>query len=146
MQPILISGITLAMVGTLTYSLWQWRDVQNHTQELRCVEAREALKGVEVRARALAAGMSVDAYAKAEEEDVAKLVGALDAAKSDVEIDSVMESHATAIGAQDAAIDAEVDGRGNQAFLEQTLRKQRIPGEVKQELERAAKAVKLTCS
>lgn len=146
MKPILISGITLAMVGTLTYSLLQWRDVQNHTQELRCGEAREALKGVEVRARALAAGLTVDAYAKAEEEDVAKLVGALDAARNDVEIDSVMESHATAIGAEDAAIDAEVDSRGNQAFLEQTLRKQRIPVDVKQELERAARAVRLTCS
>lgn len=99
-----------------------------------------------MRARALAAGLTVDAYAKAEEEDVAKLVGALDAARNDVEIDSVMESHATAIGAEDAAIDAEVDSRGNQAFLEQTLRKQRIPVDVKQELERAAKAVRLICS
>lgn len=146
MKPILISGITLAMVGTLTYSLLQWHEVQNHTQELRCGEARKTLKGVEVRARALAAGLTVDAYAKAEEEDVAKLVGALDAARSDVEIDSVMESHATAIGVEDAAIDAEVDSRGNQVFLEQTLRKQRIPADVKQELERAAKAVRLTCS
>jgi hypothetical protein len=146
MKRILIGGITIAIIGTLTNGIIQWKNAEKHTQELRCGEAREALKGVEVRARALAAGMTVDAYAKAEEDEVAKLVGALDAATNDVEIDSVIESHASAIGAEDAAIDAEVDTRGNQAFLEQRLRKQRIPGDVKQELERAAKAVKLTCS
>ena len=146
MKWILIGGITVAIIGTLTHGIIQWKNAEKYTQELRCGEARETLKGVEVRARALAAGMTVDAYAKAEEDEVAKLIGALDAATNDVEIDSVIESHASAIGAEDAAIDAEVDTRGDQAFLEQRLRKQRIPGDVKQELERAAKAVKLTCS
>jgi len=113
---------------------------------LLCGQAKQTLKGVEIRARALAAGLSVEAYGKAEEDEVAILIGALDAAKSDAEVDSVIEAHAATIEAEDAAIDAQVDTRGDQTFLEQRLVKQRIPVDVKQELQRAAKAVSVMCS
>jgi len=76
---------------------------------------------------------------------VAKLIRALESATSPADIDSVMASHAAAIEAEGAAVEAEVDARGDQAFLEQRLKKQRIPVDVKQQLERAAKAVSLTC-
>ncbi|TPG77996.1 hypothetical protein [Pseudomonas mandelii] len=146
MKQILISGITLAIIGTMTFGLLQWRAVEKQNQDMSCNEAKYALKGVEIRARALAAGMTVEAYANAEEEEVTKLISALEGANSDADIDSVIESHAAAIKAEDAAVEAEVDARGDQAFLEQRLKKQRIPVDVKQQLERAAKAVSLTCS
>lgn len=146
MKRILIGGIAVAIIGTMTYGFLQWKVAENHKHDVLCGEARQALKGVEVRARALAAGLSVDAYGKAEEDEVAALIGALDAATNDAEVDSVIEAHAAAIEAVDAAIDAEVDTRGDQTFLEQRLVKQRIPVDVKQELQRAAKAVNVTCS
>ncbi|RON45163.1 hypothetical protein [Pseudomonas frederiksbergensis] len=146
MKRILIGSLTLAIIGTMTYGLLQWRAIDKQNQEFSCSEAKQTLKGVEIRARALAAGMTVEAYANAEEEEVAKLISALEGATSATDIDSVMESHAAAIKAEDAAVEAEVDARGDQAFLEQRLKKQRIPVDVKQQLERAAKAVSLTCS
>lgn len=146
MKQILISGITLAIISAMTFGLLQWRAVEKQIQDLSCNEAKYALKKVEIRARALAAGMTVEAYANAEEEEVTKLISALESANSVADIDSVIESHAAAIKAEDAAIDAEVDARGDQAFLEQRLKKQRIPVDLKQQLERAAKAVSLTCS
>ncbi|MHC8339855.1 hypothetical protein [Pseudomonas sp. HLT2-19-2] len=145
MKRILIGGITVAIIGTMTFGFFQWKVAENHQHEVLCGEAKQALKGVEIRARALAAGLSVDAYGKAEEDEVATLISALDAATSD-EVDSVIEAHAAAIEAVDAAINAEVDTRGDQTFLEQRLVKQRIPVDVKQELQRAAKAVNVTCS
>ena len=146
MKRILSGAITLAIIGTLTVGLVQWRAVAKQSQDVSCSEARHTLKGVEIRARALAAGMTVEAYASAEEEEVAKLIRALEGATSAEDIDSVMASHSAAIEAEDAAVEAEVDTRGDQAFLEQRLKKQRIPVDVKQQLERAAKAVSLTCS
>jgi acylphosphatase len=146
MKRILIGSLTLAIIGTMTYGLLQWRAIDKQNQEFSCSEAKQTLKGVEIRARALAAGMTVEAYANAEEEEVAKLISALEGATSATDIDSVMESHAATIKAEDAAVEAEVDARGDQAFLEQRLKKQRIPVDVKQQLERAAKAVSLTCS
>ncbi|WP_223521567.1 hypothetical protein [Pseudomonas sp. GL-B-19] len=146
MKRILSGAITLAIISTMTVGLLQWRAVAKQNQEVSCSEARHALKGVEIRARALAAGMTVEAYANAEEEEVAKLIRALEGANSAADVDTVMESHSAAIEAEDAAVEAEVDARGNQAFLEQRLKKQRIPVDVKQQLERAAKAVSLTCS
>jgi hypothetical protein len=145
MKRILIGGISLAIIGTTTFGLLQWRAVEKQIQDVSCTEARHTLKGVEIRARALAAEMTVEAYAHAEEEEVAKLIRALESATSPADIDSVMASHAAAIEAEDAAVEAEVDARGDQAFLEQRLKKQRIPVDVKQQLERAAKAVSLTC-
>ncbi|MGE8190311.1 hypothetical protein [Pseudomonas sp. NPDC086278] len=146
MTRMLIGGMTLVILGTMTYGLVQWKAAETRTQAVLCGQARQTLKSVEVRARALAAGMSVEAYAKEEEDDVAKLLAALDATTSDAEVDSVIAAHAAEIEAGDAAIDAEVDTRGDQSFLEQRLKKQRIPIDVKQELQRAAKAVSLTCS
>ncbi|WP_131108268.1 hypothetical protein [Pseudomonas sp. Sample_10] len=146
MKRILISSLTLAIIGTITYGLLQWRAIDKQNQEFSFSEAKQTLKGVEIRARASAAGMTVEAYANAEEEEVAKLISALEGATSATDIDSVMESHAAAIKAEDAAVEAEVDARGDQAFLEQRLKKQRIPVDVKQQLERAAKAVSITCS
>ena len=146
MKRILSGAITLAIIGTMTVGLLQWRAVAKQRQDVSCIEARHTLQGVEIRARALAAGMTVEAYAIAEEEEVAKLVRALESATSPADIDSVMESHSAAIEAEDAAVEAEVDTRGDQAFLEQRLKEQRIPVDVKQQLERAAKAVSLTCS
>mgnify|MGYP006210667665 FL=1 len=58
----------------------------------------------------------------------------------------MIDAHAAAIESQVAALDAEVDTRGDQVFLEQRLVKQRIPVDVKLELQRAAKAVNLTCN
>ena len=146
MKRILIGGITVAVIGTMTYGFFQWNVVENHKHNLLCGAARQTLKGVEIQARALAAGLSVDDYGQAEEDEVAALIVALDAATSDAEVDSVIEAHAAAIEAVDAAIDAQVDTRGDQTFLEQRLVKQRIPVDVKQQLQRAAKAVSVTCS
>ncbi|MHC8333536.1 hypothetical protein [Pseudomonas sp. LB3P25] len=146
MKRILIGTLTLAIIGTMSDGLLQWRAVDKQNQEFSCSEAKQTLKGVEIRARALAVGMTVEAYANAEEEEVAKLISALEGATSEADINSVMESHAAAIEAEDAAVEAEVDARGDQAFLEQRLMKQRIPVDVKQQLERAAKAVSLICS
>lgn len=146
MKPILFGAITLAMIGTTTYGLIQWRAAEKYNQDVLCTETKHVLNGVEIRARALAAGMTVEAYAGAEEVEVAKLISALEGATSVTEIDKVMENHAAAIEAEDDAIEAEVNARGNQAFLEQRLMKQRIPVDVKQQLERAAKAVNLSCN
>lgn len=146
MKRILIGGITVAIIGTMTYGFFQWKIVESQKHDLLCGQAKQTLQGVEIRARALAAGLSVEAYGKAEEDEVATLIGALDAAKSEAEVDSVIEAHAATIEAVDAAIDAQVDTRGDQTFLEQRLVKQRIPVDVKQELQRAAKAVSVMCS
>lgn len=140
----MLTGITLlTLLGTLTFGLVQWEVAGK--QDALCSQARQNLKDVEIRARALAAGLSVEAYAKAEEDDVAALVGAIDAAHSESEVDSAIEAHAATIEAKNAAIDAEVDTRGEQAFLEQRLMEQRIPVDVKQELRRAEKAVSISC-
>jgi precorrin-3B methylase len=47
--------------------------------------------------------------------------------------------------AQDAATDAELKNQRSQQFLEQTPKKQRIPADIKQEVERAEKAVAEAC-
>ncbi|KAA0980445.1 hypothetical protein [Pseudomonas sp. ANT_H12B] len=146
MQRSLIGGIAIAIVGAMTYLLVQWEAADSQRHDALCGQAQQSLKGVEIRARALAAGLSLDAYAKDEEAKVAALIRALDAAKNEAEVDAVIEAHAAAIEAQDAVIDAEVDTRGDQKFLEQRLVKQRIPVDVKQELQRAAKAVSVVCS
>lgn len=142
---LLLGGITMAIVGTMTYVFIQWEAAETQKQVALCGEAKQSLKGVEIRARALAAGLSLEAYAKDEEAKVAALINALDAATNEAEVNAVIEAHAAAIEAQAAAIDAEVDTRGDQIFLEQRLMKQRIPADVKQELQRAAKAVNDAC-
>ncbi|HCS43109.1 MAG TPA: hypothetical protein DIW52_09825 [Pseudomonas sp.] len=146
MKRTLMGGLTVAVVAAVIYGLIQWDTVENRKQDALCNEAKQTLKGVEIRARALAAGLSVEAYAKDEEAKVAALIDALDAATNEAEVNRVIEAHAASIEAQAAAIDAEVNARGDQIFLDQRLRKQRIPVDVKQELQRAAKAVSVACS
>jgi ribonuclease HI len=93
----------------------------------------------------LAAGLSLDAYSQEEEAKVAALIKALDAASNEAEVNAVIAAHAAAIEAEAAAIDVQVDTRGDQVFLEQRRMEQRITVDVKQELQRAAKAVSVTC-
>lgn len=145
MKRSLMGGIIVTIVGAMTYVLIQWEAAENQIRDARCGEAQQSLKGVEIRARALAAGLSLDAYDMDEEAKVVALINALDAATNEAEVNAVIEAHAAAIEAQAAAIDAEVDTRGDQLFLEQRLMKQRIPADVKQELQRAAKAVSVAC-
>lgn len=142
---LLIGGITVAIVGAMTYVFVQWGAAETQKRDALCVEAKQSLKEVEIRARALAAGLSLEAYAKDEEAKVAALINALDAATNEAEVNAAIEAHAASIEAQADAIDAEVDTRGDQIFLEQRLMKQRIPADVKQELQRAAKAVNDAC-
>ncbi|MHC8305604.1 hypothetical protein [Pseudomonas sp. PB3P13] len=143
---ILAAFIVVALVATTTYGLWHWDAVGTKTQQSLCGEAKQTLKAVEVQARALAAGLTVEDYAKAEEDEVAALIRALDAATNEAEVDRAIEAHAASIEAKNAVIDAEVDTRGEQIFLEQRLKKQRIPVDVKQQLLRAAKAVSVSCT
>ncbi len=143
---ILAASIVVALIATTTYGLFYWEAVGTRTQQSLCGEAKQTLKGVEVQARALAAGLTVDDYAKAEEDEVAALIRALDAAANEAEVDRAIEAHAASIEAKNAVIDAEVDNRGDQIFLEQRLKKQRIPVDVKQQLLRAAKAVSVSCT
>ena len=141
----LMAGLTVALIGATSYMLIQWQIVNQHKREEQCAAARQALKDVQIRARALAAGLSRDAYSQDEEAKVAALIKALDAASNEAEVNAVIAAHAAAIEAEVAAIDAQVDTRGDQVFLEQRRLEQRIPVDVKQELQRAAKAVSVTC-
>lgn len=141
----LMAGLTVALIGATSYVLVQWQLVNQHKREVQCAEARQALKAVQIRARALAAGLSLDAYSQEEEAKVAALIKALDAASNEAEVNAVIAAHAAAIEAEAAAIDAQVDTRGDQSFLEQRRLEQRITVDVKQELQRAAKAVSMTC-
>ena len=141
----LMASLTVALIGVTSYALIQWQLVNQHKREVQCAEARHALKEVQIRARALAAGLSLDAYSQEEEAKVAALIKALDAARNDSEVNAVIGAHAAAIEAEAAAIDAQVDTRGDQVFLEQRRMEQRITVDVKQELQRAAKAVSVTC-
>lgn len=141
----LMAGLTVALIGATGYLLIQWQQVNQHKREVQCTEARQALKDVQIRARALAAGLSLDAYSKDEEAKVAALTKALDAASNEAEVNAVIAAHAAAIEAEAAVIDAQVDTQGDQTFLEQRRVEQRITVDVKQELQRAAKAVSVTC-
>ncbi|MGO4004328.1 MULTISPECIES: hypothetical protein [Pseudomonas] len=142
----LIVGVSLLAVGVVSFALLQWIVVVPPRHDALCSDARQALKGVEIRARAMAAGLSLDDYTQEEEAKVAALIRALDSAHSEAEVNAVIDAHAAAIESQVAALDAEVDTRGDQVFLEQRLVKQRIPVDVKLELQRAAKAVNLACN
>jgi hypothetical protein len=50
MKRILIGALTLAIIGTMTYGMFQWRAVDKQNTELSCSEAKQTLKGVEIRA------------------------------------------------------------------------------------------------
>lgn len=139
------AAATLAIIGALTYGLRTWEATENPQRDESCKIAQQRLKALEIQARALAAGLSVDGYAEAEKAEVGKLVHALDTAKSEQEVEAVIEAHAATVKAQVDASDAEVKSRGDQLFLEQRHKEQRIPADVKQELKRAEKAVAIAC-
>ena len=139
------AAATLAIIGAVTYGLSSWEASENPQRDEQCKIAQQRFKALEIQARALAAGLSVDGYAEAEKAEVGKLVHALDTARNEQEIEAVIEAHAATVQAQVAASDAEVKSRGDQLFLEQRLKEQRIPADVKQELKRAEKAVATAC-
>ncbi|KAB0495869.1 hypothetical protein [Pseudomonas vancouverensis] len=136
---------TLVILGGALYGLNTWENIQRERQEAVCKTAQQHLKSLETQARAMAAGLSVEAYAEAEKQDAGKLVQALDTAKNEAEVDAVIDQHATAIQAQIVAEDAEVENRSEQPFLGQELKKQKITTDVKQEFKRAEKAVAEDC-
>ncbi|VVN76890.1 hypothetical protein [Pseudomonas fluorescens] len=139
------AAATLAIIGAVTFGLSTWEANENPERDEQCKIARQRVKALEIQARALAAGLSVDGYAEAEKAEVGKLVRALDTAKNEQEVEAVIEAHAATVQAQVAASDAEVKSRGDQLFLEQRLKEQRIPADVKQQLKRAEKAVAIAC-
>ena len=139
------AAATLLVLGAAIYGLNTWEHIQDQRQEAVCKAAREHLNSLETQARALASGLSVEAYAEAEKAEAGQLVMALDTARNEAEVDAVIDKHAAAIEAQISAEDAEVQSRGEQPFLGQELKKQRIPTDVKQEFKRAEKAVAETC-
>lgn len=77
--------------------------------------------------------------------EVDKLVRALDIATNDVEVETVIDAHTAELQAQVTATDVELKNQGCQQFLEQQLKKQRIPTDLKQETIRAEKAVTDAC-
>jgi hypothetical protein len=136
---------TLVVVGAAIYGLNTWEHIESQRQEAVCKAAREHLNGLETQARALASGLTVEAYAEAEKAEAGQLVLALDTAKDEAEVNAVIDKHSAAVEAQITAEDAEVQSRGDQPFLGQELKKQRIPTDIKQEFKRAEKAVADTC-
>jgi hypothetical protein len=138
--------LTLLVVGSGIYGLNTWKRIDTQRQEAVCKTAQEHLKSLETQARAMAAGLSVEAYAEAEKAEAGKLVRALDTAKNEAEVDAVIDQHATAIEKQIVAEDAVVESRGEQPFLGQEMKKQLIPTDVKQEFKRAEKAVTDACN
>lgn len=142
---LMATAATLLVVGAAIYGLHTWEHIQSQRQETVCKAAREHLNRLETQTRALASGLTVEAYAEAEKAEAGQLVLALDTAKNAAEVDAVIDKHAAAIEAQITAEDAEVQSRGEQPFLGQELKKQRIPTDVKQEYKRAEKAVAETC-
>jgi hypothetical protein len=135
----------LVFVGALSYGFNTWEASKNQRQEELCKVAREHLKSVEIQARAMAAGLSVEGYAEAEKAEVGKLITALDTAKTKEEVEAVISEHSATVEAQVAATDAEVKSKGDQPFLGQQLKEQRITIDVKQEIQRAEKAVTTAC-
>ncbi|PAM84925.1 hypothetical protein CES87_04055 [Pseudomonas sp. ERMR1:02] len=93
----------------------------------------------------MAAGLSVEGYAEAEKAEVGKLIHALDTAQTKEEVEAVITKHSATVEAQVAATDAEVKSRGDQPFLGQQFKEQRITTDVKQEIQRAEKAVTTAC-
>ncbi|EJN26992.1 hypothetical protein PMI35_03685 [Pseudomonas sp. GM78] len=93
----------------------------------------------------MATGLSVEGYAEAEKTEVGKLINALDTAKTKEEAEAVITEHSANVEAKVAATDAEVKSRGNQPFLVQQFKKQRITTDVKLEIQRAEKAVNIAC-
>jgi hypothetical protein len=140
------AALILAVIGVTTREFMEWKAGESERQQAVCKAAQEHMQMLEIRTRAMAAGLSVEAYAEAEKADVGKLVSALDSATNDAEVEAVIDAHAAELEVQDAATNAELKTQGSQQFLEQKLKKQRITTDTKQEIERAEKAVNEACS
>lgn len=137
--------VGVIFVGAMAYGLSVWETGKNQRQAELCKVAQEHLKTVEIEARAMATGLSVEGYAEAEKAEVGKLIHALDSAQTKEEVEEVISQHSATVQAQVAATDAEVKSRGDQPFLGQHLKEQRITTDVKQEIQRAEKAVTTAC-
>ena len=137
--------VVVAVVSVLAYGLSTWEASKNQRQDELCKVAQEHLKAIEIQARAMAVGLSVEGYAEAEKAEVGKLIHALDNAKNKEEAEAVISEHSATVEAKVAATDAEVKSRGDQPFLGQQLKEQRITTDVKQEIQRAEKAVTTAC-
>ena len=85
-------GVSLLAVGVVSFALLQWIVVVPPRHDALCSDARQALKGVEIRARAMAAGLSLDDYTQEEEAKVAALIRALDSAHSEAEVNAVIDA------------------------------------------------------
>ena len=68
-------AVTIVVIGTAVYGLITWKELQSQRQEAVCTLARQHLKDLEVQARALGAGMSVEAYAATSESLLSELPG-----------------------------------------------------------------------
>lgn len=139
------AAVIAACIGAGAYGLSAWEAIKDRRQDEMCQVARDHLKSVEIEARAMAAGLSVEGYAEEEKADVGKLIHALDTANTKEEVEAVISEHSATVEAKVAATDAEVKSRGDQPFLGQQLKEQRITVDVKQEIQRAEKAVAGAC-
>lgn len=139
------TGVIMSCVASVIYGFTTWEASNSRRQDELCKIAQERLKAAEIQARAMATGLSVEGYAEAEKTEVGRLIAALDTAKTREEAEAVITEHSATVQAQVAATDAEVKSRGDQPFLVQQLKKQRITTDVKLEIQRAEKAVKTAC-
>lgn len=105
------TAITLAVMGITAHVFMDWRAGESERRDAACKAAHQHVESLEVRARAMAAGLSVEAYAEAENADVGKLVRALDSANNVAEVEAVIDAHAAELKAQDAAADAQLKTR-----------------------------------
>jgi len=137
--------VFITMIGVTTHKLMELKSIENERKDTVCKASQQLLKTLETRARAMAAGLSIEAYEDAENTEVAKLVNALDTANNDAEVEAVIDAHAAQLEAKNAATDAELKNQGGQVFLEQQLKKQRITTDIKQQIKRTQKAVTEAC-
>lgn len=139
------AAITIVVIGVTTQALMEWKAVESQRRIAACNAAQQHMETLEIQTRAMAAGLSVDGYAEAEQAEVGKLINALDTASNAAEVEDVINAHAAELESQDASADAELKNQGSQLFLEQQLKKQRISPDIKQEIKRAEKAVADAC-
>nr|WP_306669920.1 hypothetical protein [Pseudomonas sp. SbOxS1] len=139
------TAIAMTFGAAVIYGFSSSGASKDRLEDGMCKVAKEHLKAVEIQARAMATGLSVEGYAEAEATEVGKLINALDTAKTKEEAEAVIMEHSVNVEAKVAATDAEVKSRGDQPFLVQQLKEQRITTDVKLEIQRAEKAVRTAC-
>jgi len=139
------AAIIISMISVTTHEFMAWTSIESERKDTVCKIAQEHMKNLEIQARAMVAGLSVEALAEAENTEVGKLVRALDTAKNNAEVEAVIEAHAAELEAQEAAADAELKNQESQLFLEQQVTKQRITTDIKLQIKRARKAVIDAC-